>query len=61
MKHRSTTTQQIDTYSDISGNLYSGGQTYIIFLDFAKAFDSDSVPYDIYIHYICNVCTSFMK
>ena len=45
MKHRSTTTQLIDTYSDISRNLDSGSQTDIIFLDFTKAFDS--VPHDL--------------
>ena len=48
MKHRSTTTQLIDTYSDISRNLDSGSQTDIIFLDFAKAFDS--VPHDLIVH-----------
>ena len=48
MKHRSTTTQLIDTYSDISINLDSGSQTDIIFLDFAKAFDS--VPHDLIVH-----------
>ena len=48
MKHRSTTTQLIDTYSDISSNLDSGSQTDIIFLDFAKAFDS--VPHDLIVH-----------
>ena len=48
MKHRSTTTQLIDTYSDISKNLDSGSQTDIIFLDFAKAFDS--VPHDLIVH-----------
>ena len=48
MKHRSTTTQLIDTYSDISTNLGSESQTDIIFLDFAKAFDS--VPHDLIVH-----------
>ena len=48
MKHRSTTTQLIDTYSDISRKLDSGSQTDIIFLDFAKAFDS--VPHDLIVH-----------
>ena len=48
MKHRSTTTQLIDTYSDISRNLDSGSQTDILFLDFAKAFDS--VPHDLIVH-----------
>ena len=48
MKHRSTTTQLIDTYSDISRNLDSGSQTDIIFLDFAKAFDP--VPHDLIVH-----------
>ena len=48
MKHRSTTTQLIDTYSDISKNLDSGSQTDIIVLDFAKAFDS--VPHDLIVH-----------
>ena len=50
MKHRFTTTQLIDTYSDISRNLDSGSQTDIIFLDFAKAFDS--VPHDLIVHKI---------
>ena len=48
MKHRSTTTQLIDTYSDISRNLDSGSQTDIEFLDFDKAFDS--VPHDLIVH-----------
>ena len=48
MKHRSTTTKLIDTYSDISRNLDSGSQTDIIFLDFAKAFDS--VSHDLIVH-----------
>ena len=48
MKHRSTTTQLIIIYSDISRNLDSGSQTDIIFLDFAKAFDS--VPHDLIVH-----------
>ena len=48
MKHRSTTTQLIYTYSDISRNLDSGSQKYIIFFDFAKAFDS--VPHDLIVH-----------
>ena len=42
MKHRSTTTQLIDIYSDISKHLDSGGQTDIIFSHFAQAFDSVS-------------------
>ena len=48
MKNHSTTTQLIDTYSDISINLDSGSQTYNIFLNFAKAFDS--VPHDLIVH-----------
>ena len=54
MKHRSTTIQLIDTYSDISRNLDSGSQAHIILLDFAKAFDS--VPHDLIVHKLKIFC-----
>ena len=52
MKHHSTTTQLIDTYSDISRHLDFGSQTDIIFLDFSKAFGY--VPNDLILHYLKN-------
>ena len=49
-QHGSTTTQLIDTYSDIRRNLDSGSQTDIMFLDFASIQAFDSVPHDLIVH-----------